>query len=39
MEEDAEKLYTPQDAPSFVDKAYVDAYYPSDSLSVSVCVR
>eukprot|EP00198_Chlamydomonas_reinhardtii_P012461 XP_001701798.1 sterol sensing 5-transmembrane protein [Chlamydomonas reinhardtii] len=36
VEEDAEKLYTPQDAPSFVDKAYVDAYYPSDSLSVKL---
>ncbi len=35
MEEDAEELYTPQDAPSFNDKAYVDANYPSDELSVS----
>ncbi|KAG2425628.1 hypothetical protein HYH02_015000 [Chlamydomonas schloesseri] len=36
VEEDAEKLYTPQNAPSFEDKAYVDAYYPSDSLSVKL---
>ncbi|KXZ49350.1 hypothetical protein GPECTOR_22g944 [Gonium pectorale] len=36
VDEDAEKLYTPQDAPSFTDKAYVDKYYPSDSLSVKV---
>ncbi|GIL93418.1 hypothetical protein Vretimale_6063 [Volvox reticuliferus] len=36
VEDDAEKLYTPQNAPSFEDKEYVDANYPSDSLSVKV---
>ncbi|GIL56519.1 hypothetical protein Vafri_11858 [Volvox africanus] len=36
VEDDAEKLYTPQNAPSFKDKEYVDANYPSDSLSVKI---
>ncbi|GLI67802.1 hypothetical protein VaNZ11_012090 [Volvox africanus] len=36
VEDDAEKLYTPQNAPSFKDKEYVDANYPSESLSVKI---
>ncbi|GLC70304.1 hypothetical protein PLESTF_000957100 [Pleodorina starrii] len=36
VEEGAERLYTPQDAPSFKDKAYVDANYPSTSLTVKI---
>ncbi|KAG2500556.1 hypothetical protein HYH03_001327 [Edaphochlamys debaryana] len=36
VEEDAEKLYTPQNAPSFTDKEYVEAAYPVDSLQVKL---
>ncbi|GLC46517.1 hypothetical protein PLESTM_001884700 [Pleodorina starrii] len=34
--EGAERLYTPQDAPSFKDKAYVEANYPSTFLTVKI---